>query len=359
MLTEREKNILQHIQNNPQISQQELADLCGIARSSVAVHISNLMKKGIILGKGYVLRHEPYILVIGGQNIDIYGHPSVAPARFDSTPGTIRISEGGVGHNIATNLSLLGENVKFITAFGDDLNAERLEHSYRKSGIDVSNSLYVAGASTSTYMFITNTDGDMEMAVSDMGIYEALTPQFLETKLQLLRGAALCIIDTNLSEETLQYIAESCTCPIFADTVSTVKSVKLLPIISKIHTLKPNRVEAELLTGVSIVDESSMQQAADKFLELGLSQVFISLGSDGVYAASSKQQVKLSGFPATSFHTTGAGDSFMAALAWGYRQGLPLSQSAKAGMAAALVCMESTETVNPNMHAKRITDMIS
>ena len=48
MITERERQILRWIEENPLISQQELAELGNITRSSVAVHISNLMKKGLI-----------------------------------------------------------------------------------------------------------------------------------------------------------------------------------------------------------------------------------------------------------------------------------------------------------------------
>ena len=55
-MTHREKQILQLIESDPMIAQQELADALGITRSSVAVHISNLIKKGYIAGKGYVLR---------------------------------------------------------------------------------------------------------------------------------------------------------------------------------------------------------------------------------------------------------------------------------------------------------------
>ena len=58
-MTQREAQILQWIQENPLISQQELADRAGITRSSVAVHISNLMKKGYIDGKGYIIRTAP------------------------------------------------------------------------------------------------------------------------------------------------------------------------------------------------------------------------------------------------------------------------------------------------------------
>ena len=49
-MTQRERQLLNWIEENPLISQQELAEKAGITRSSVAVHISNLMKKGCIAG---------------------------------------------------------------------------------------------------------------------------------------------------------------------------------------------------------------------------------------------------------------------------------------------------------------------
>ena len=72
-MTQRERQILQLIEQNPMVSQQELADQLQITRSSVAVHISNLLKKGYIAGKGYVLRTGSYAVVVGGVNMDIGG----------------------------------------------------------------------------------------------------------------------------------------------------------------------------------------------------------------------------------------------------------------------------------------------
>ena len=66
-MTHRERQLLRWIEENPMISQQELADKAGITRSSAAVHISNLMKKGYIAGKGYIVRSAPYAVVIGGE----------------------------------------------------------------------------------------------------------------------------------------------------------------------------------------------------------------------------------------------------------------------------------------------------
>ena len=54
-MTNREQEILELIRKNPMISQKELADSLGITRSSVAVHISNLLKKGYVVGKGYIV----------------------------------------------------------------------------------------------------------------------------------------------------------------------------------------------------------------------------------------------------------------------------------------------------------------
>ena len=51
-MTQRERQILRLIELDPMISQEALASALGITRSSVAVHISNLTKKGCIAGRG-------------------------------------------------------------------------------------------------------------------------------------------------------------------------------------------------------------------------------------------------------------------------------------------------------------------
>lgn len=64
-MTQRERQILQLIESDPMIPQQDLADALNITRSSVAVHISNLIKKGYIAGKGYVVRSGSYAALVG------------------------------------------------------------------------------------------------------------------------------------------------------------------------------------------------------------------------------------------------------------------------------------------------------
>ena len=251
-MTQRERQILNWIEADPMISQQELAERAGITRSSVAVHISNLMKKGCIAGKGYIVTRSPYVTVVGGMNMDIGGWPSEELVAQDSNPGRVRMSPGGVGRNIAHNMSLMGLDVRLLTAFGDDVYAQKLAAVCGELGIDISQSPVIPGGHTSTYLFINDQQGDMQLAVSDMDIYRNLTPRVLAGRKQLLEGSQVVVIDTNLPAESIAWLADNCHAPIFADPVSTVKAEKLRPVLGKLHTLKPNRLEAELLSGVPI-----------------------------------------------------------------------------------------------------------
>ncbi len=355
-MTSRERQILQWIEENPMISQDELAEKAGITRSSVAVHISNLMKKGYIAGKGYVLSSGTYVAVVGGVNIDI-GAQSFKPLiGHDSNPGRATTSLGGVGRNIAHNLSLLDVDVRLLTAFGDDDYAQRIEASCANLGIDISHARKVKDANTSTYIFIADTDGDMALAVSDMAICDQITPKYLAENLAILNNAQIVIIDTNIPEESIAYITENCTAPIFADPVSVSKAEKLKPYLGKINTLKPNKIEAELLSGVEITDDASLQKAADALLATGLHRVFISLGTDGVFGADREKSIKFPCYKADVKNATGAGDAFMAALGWAYLEGTELADVAAIASAAASVAVEGEETINPLMSVKAIKD---
>ena len=189
------------------------------------------------------------------------------------------------------------------------------------------------------------------MALSDMAICDRITPGYLSANSQVLQNARVIVADTNIPAETLVWLAENCAAPIFCDPVSTIKAEKLRPVLNKIHTLKPNRLEAELLSGVAIREKEDAEHAAKVLLEKGVKRVFLSMGADGVYVADSEQQMWLQNLPGQMVNTTGCGDAFMAALVWAYLQDLDLKETALAGLAAGSIAMESSETINPAMSA--------
>ena len=357
-MTQRERQILQLIESNPMISQQELAETLGITRSSVAVHISNLMSKGYVAGRGYVLRSGSYAVVVGGVNVDIGGKSFAPLVAEDSNPGTVSTSLGGVGRNIAHNLSLMGTDVRMLTAYGDDVHGQKVAASCSELGIDVSHARRITGGTTSTYLYLTDEKGEMALAVSDMEICKKITPTYLAGNLSLLQNAQVVVADTNIPEESLIYLAENCTAPLFCDPVSTVKAEKLRPILHKLHTLKPNKLEAELLSGMKIETIEDVEKAADKLLEMGVHRLFISLGADGIYAAMGKDRLHLPNLPGRMVNTTGCGDAAMAAIAWAYLEGMDLKQTALAALAAGAIAMESEETINPAMSATALRNRI-
>lgn len=358
-MTQRERQILRWIEENPFISQQELAEKAGITRSSAAVHISNLMKKGYITGKGYIVSPASYVVVVGGVNMDIGGISHAQLVSADSNPGRVRISLGGVGRNIAHNMALMGLDVRMVTVLGGDFYAQKIVSTCGEMGIDISRSLRVADAITSTYLFISGPDGDMKLAISDMDIYSHLTPAFLASKLSLFNNAKLLVVDTNIPAESIAWLVEHVEVPVFADPVSTAKAEKLRPVLGKLHTIKPNRIEAELLSGVSITDERSLRRAANVLLKTGLQQVFISLGAGGVFAADQDRGLHLPSIPGPMVNATGCGDAFMAALAWAYMEGMDLEQSAYAGLAASSIALEGSETINPEMSVDAIKSRLA
>ncbi len=357
-MTQRERQILRWIEEDPMISQQELADKAGITRSSAAVHISNLMKKGHIAGRGYIVRTAPYAVVVGGVNMDVGGRSYEGLIPRDSNPGRVRMSLGGVGRNIAHNMALMGVEVHLLTAFGDDVSAQKVAASCGELNIDISHALQVPGGATSTYLYIAGPSGDMELAVADMEIYDHVTPAFLASRAALLNSAQLVVVDTNIPAPSIQWLAENCTVPLFADPVSTTKAEKLRPVLGRLHTLKPNRLEAELLSGVAITDVDSAGRAAEALLETGLRRVFISMGGDGVLAADHSGKLHVPCIPGEMVNTTGCGDAFMAAIAWAYLEGTDLEWTARAGLAASSIAMESGETINPAMSVEGIRSRI-
>lgn len=288
-----------------------------------------------------------YIAVAGGVNVDIGAQPFQRLRAKDSNPGRVHTSLGGVGRNIAHNLRLLGADVELLTALGGDGYARAMAESCEALGIGVAHALRVPDVRTSTYVYISDERGVMALGVSDMEICKRLTPDYFAARLDVLDGAALIVADANLPAESLAYLAEHAAAPLFVDPVSAAKAEKLTAILPRIHTLKPNRHEAELLSGVPVVDRNSARRAARKLIDLGVGRVFLSMGKEGLLAAAEDETVWQPAIPASAKDETGAGDALMAALAWARLRGESLSRSAAFGAAAAAITAECAGTINP------------
>ena len=178
----------------------------------------------------------------------------------------------------------------------------------------------------------------MLYAINQMQAVETLSPERLAPLLPVCNSAPLVVLDANLPENTLSYLADVITAPLFVDPVSAHKARRVLPILPRLHAIKPNRLEAECMTGIDCSTEAGVRKAADFFLSQGVRHVYISLSSDGAYYAGDAQQGMLPpALPADASiqDTTGAGDAMTAGLIWAELKGLPIERCALSGLHAA------------------------
>ena len=106
-----------------------------------------------------------------------------------------------------------------------------------------------------------------------------------------------------------------------------------------------------LLFTLTACEKEDVELAAQKLLDMGVGRVFITRGAEGVYAATREGCLWHPIIPGEMVNTTGCGDSFIAALVWAWLEKLDLEQTARAGLAASSITMESTQTINPVLSA--------
>lgn len=358
-MTNREREIYQLLRENPMISQKEIADLLGIQRSSVAVHILNLTKKGVVKGKGYILSEGEYVLVIGGSNVDITGFPKDLLRLEDSNPGSVKMSLGGVGRNIGENLARLGMSTKMMTAVGKDVYGQKIIEESRLIDLDMSQALVLENASTSIYLSIMDEEGDMKLALSDMDIAEKIDTDYINKNARLIRNAAAVVVDANLNQSVLEYLFSNFKdVKFFVDTVSAAKAMKLKNLLGYVHTIKPNRIETEALTGVKVDSVEDAYEAIDVFLNQGIKQVFISLGQDGVVYGSEDKKEIFKPKQIKMVNATGAGDAFMAAIVFSWINNFEPRKTLAFSSCASALAISCASTINPELSEAKVNAMM-
>lgn len=298
-----------------------------------------------------------YVLGIGAANVDVHGMSRAAIVMRDSNPGHLRTSAGGVTRNVMENLARLGVGAKMVSALGDDLFGELVRHDSMSAGLDMSECLTLPGVSSSSYVSILDERADMLVAMSDMSVLEHITPEVVDSKLDLIRGAAAVVCDPCLPQITLERILDDAgDVPVFLDPVSTAYAHRVVPLAGRFYGLKPNRMELAILAGMDTDSDSAIEAAVDILLERGTKCVAVSLGERGCYFADAKGNRFYRALRPVSEmrNATGAGDSFLAGLVYGFVHEYEALRAVDCALAAGLLAVESDMTINPDMSAENL-----
>jgi len=295
--------------------------------------------------------NAPFVAVIGGANIDIHGKSNQPLRGKDSNPGSVHTSAGGVARNVAENLARLGVDCRLVSAVGDDQHGQMLLRLSRDAGIDVQHVQEIESLPTSTYLSVLDDTGDMQLAIADMGIIDHLNAERLKPMQAMLQQSALIIIDSNLCDDALAWLTDTfADKPIFADTVSTSKAPRLKTFLSSIHTLKSSTIEAEALTGMDAQTPAQLREIATYLHGQGVKRVFITRGEQGVfYSAGEAQGSQQAAEKREMQNAGGAGDAFLAAIAYAWLENFDLNDSLQFALAAADITLSHAATSSPSL----------
>ncbi len=298
------------------------------------------------------------LVVVGGSNVDISATSLVPLVAGDSNPGRVHTGLGGVGRNIAENLTRLGHDVSLIAAFGEDGFAELALSQAKRIGLDCSHAFRVPGGASCVYICVNGPDGDMAVAVNDMALCERITPAFLATRMDVVDVSDAVVVDANLSGEAIRFLAERCDRPLFADAVSTKKLERLRPVLPRLFGLKANRIETEALTGIAVSGEADLLAAARKLHGIGVRYVLVTLGAQGAFASDGTSHALMRPFPPPIRNATGCGDAFTAAAIAAILDNRPVRDVLTLGLAAANICGQSEEAVSARLTSATLGDFL-
>ena len=306
-------------------------------------------------------KNKPYILVFGASVVDIFGvcNAGIKYRVKDSNPGKVRMEFGGVSRNIAENMARIGLNTKFISILGDDEKGRAMLDHSELIGYDMKDSLILEGKRTPSYLAILDECGEMVSAVCDMESISEMNTEFIDSKSSLIEGAEYTFLDAD-DPENLEYILKKFhgKTKFILDPVSSEKASRIKNLIKYFHTIKPNKNEAEILAGFPIKTDEDLKKAGQYFHDLGVKNIFISLDAEGVYYTDGINSGKMKSPPVTIKNVTGAGDSFVAGLGFGYIHKLKIIELVKFCMSMSIITISYEGTINPEMDLVKVTSLM-
>ncbi|MFC9245401.1 ribokinase [Streptomyces sp. NPDC057136] len=274
------------------------------------------------------------IAVLGSTNMDLVAYVARAPARGETVTGReFRTIPGGKGANQAVAAARAGGEVVMIGAVGDDAYGAALRADLEHSGV-YTDLLHTAEGPSGTAHIVVDDEGGNAIVVipGANATMTALGPG--ETA--AIAAADLLLLQLELPLSAVVEGARAAHAQ-GVRTVLTPSPVQLLPdeLLDCVDLLIPNEHEAAALTGVA------EPQAAAEVLLRHVPEVVITLGAKGcLYAARGSEPVLFPAPAVAAVDTTGAGDTFVGALAVALGEGRPVPEALAWASSAAALCVQ-------------------
>ena len=354
-LTPREREILSVLRSQPALDAAGLARRLGTSKGAIAVALSALSQKGEIVGRGYLLRDEPWAVVVGGAAWDVKAR-SLAPTRLHtSNPAVVTRTPGGVGRNIAEGVARLGGRVQLVAAVGADEAGRELLARTAEAGV------YLDGVvdsphPTGSYLAALDAGGELLIGLSDFAATDALDVTGVSRAQELVARADLVVVDANIPAAVADWVlgvAAANGTRVVLEPVSVAKAGRaalLLRPERPVFAVTPNVDELAALVGRPVDDtDAGIVAAATTLQARGVTHVWVSRGAAGSMLVSPDRVVRLEAMAARVTDVTGAGDALTAGFVYGLLRGAEPAAAARQGHLAAALTVASGHTVRPDL----------
>lgn len=256
------------------------------------------------------------IVVIGSTNVDMVVNTVRIPSPGETVlGGRFLMGSGGKGANQAVAIARLGGKVSLISKVGNDIFGQQAVQSFLNEGIEIECLLTDPDAATGVALITVDSDGENSIVVAS-GANGKLTPEDVRQCLGKLPDAAVLLMQLEIPVETVEfairYASDHGIKVILNPAPASSLSASCLRLVD---IITPNRVEAEALTGIKIIDERTARVAAEILLEKGVKHVVITLGKEGAVSLYDGSFYVAPGITVNSVDSTAAGDAFNGALA--------------------------------------------
>lgn len=274
--------------------------------------------------------------VVGSIHLDWILQVPALPAPGDTVLATSRAtSPGGKGANQAVTLRRLGAAVEMVGVVGGDDAGRELLENFDALGVGRAHVRVAEGEPSGIAVVAVDATGDNGILVAP-GASGTLSPADVEAADAAIAGADVVLLQLEVPLETVSATvaaARAAGVPV----VLNAAPAQHLPddLIASLDLLVVNEGEALALAG-----GDDAEAAARALLARGARSVVVTLGGDGAFVLDEDGLTRIPAHRVEAVDTTGAGDTFVAAIAAGLAAGDDVRASARLAAAAAALAVQ-------------------
>ena len=270
------------------------------------------------------------IVVIGSSNTDMVIRTKNLPRPGETVlGGTFFMNAGGKGANQAVACARLGGSVTFVCKTGNDVFGHQAYQLFDDEGIDPSYVFSDPKNPSGVALILVDDNAENSIAVAS-GSNSNLVTADIDNSLDAIENSEIVLMQLEIPIKTIEYaaqIAKSRGKMVILNPAPAPTEPLPLSILKNIDLITPNETEAELISGIPVVDEPSAIAAAKRMAELGVKKIIITMGSKGAMLYEDGEAELIPSIRVKAVDTTAAGDCFNGALTIAISEGRSLKDA--------------------------------